>query len=106
MDRIAKGNELSYEAIQEQALDWFTRSCLGELSSEQEQERDQWRAQHPEHEQAYQALASTWKLADALPKTAMHHWLRHNQQPLQGFLHLLLLHALTLPAQQLPHRHR
>lgn len=80
MDRIAKGNGLSYEAIQEQALDWFTRSCLGELSSEQEQERDQWRAQHPEHEQAYQALASTWKLADALPKTAMHHWLRHNER--------------------------
>ena len=83
MDRIAKGKGLSHESIQEQALDWFTRSCLGELSAEQEQERDWWRAQRPEHEQAYQALATTWKLADALPKTAMHQWLRHNERQAQ-----------------------
>lgn len=80
MDRIAKSNVLSHEVIQEQALDWFTRSCLGELSGEQEHERDQWRAQQPEHEQAYQALMATWKLADALPKAAMHQWLRHNER--------------------------
>ncbi|MGG4604829.1 FecR family protein [Paenalcaligenes sp. Me131] len=80
MDRIVKTSPLSQEQIQEQALDWFTRTCLGSLSAEQCQERDRWRAQYPEHEAAYQALETSWKLADALPKTAMHRWLRHNEQ--------------------------
>lgn len=80
MGQIGNSQMLSTEEIQEQALDWFTRTCLGQLSVEQQQERDHWRAQHPEHERAYQALAATWKLADALPKAAMHTWLQQNEQ--------------------------
>lgn len=56
---------------QEQALDWFSREQLGELTLQEQRERDAWLAQDPANEREYRSLQQVWQVADHLPMDEM-----------------------------------
>ncbi len=52
------------ELIAEQAVAWFTRLQLNSLSSREKLQFQNWKAQSPAHEQAYEEVSQLWQNAD------------------------------------------
>ncbi|MBK8815570.1 MAG: DUF4880 domain-containing protein [Methylococcaceae bacterium] len=48
------------ERIAQEALAWFSRQQIGELTRREQQEFMSWHAQSPEHRQAYQEAETFW----------------------------------------------
>ncbi|CAB3633982.1 hypothetical protein LMG26696_01397 [Achromobacter pulmonis] len=66
--------ELSHqavEALQAQAVHWFTRERLGTLDDAARAQRDAWLAADPEHARLYHAVQAMWRVADHLPQDEM-----------------------------------
>ncbi len=59
------------EALQAQAVHWFTRERLGTLDEAARAQRDAWLAADPEHARLYRAVQATWSVADLLPQDEM-----------------------------------
>ncbi|SSY79668.1 fec operon regulator FecR [Alcaligenes faecalis subsp. faecalis] len=70
---------------QEQALDWFSREQLGELTPQEQCERDAWLAQDPANEREYRSLQQVWQVADHLPMDEMREIMNRPAQEVPDF---------------------
>lgn len=68
--RLAGGQPIS-EAVADQAADWLTLLMSGEATDEDRQQWQRWRAEHPDHERAWQHIeAVTGNLRVMEPRAA------------------------------------
>jgi len=55
----------------DEAAQWFVRLQDGELSAQERQRFEAWRAQRPEHQYEFDVLQGLWNAADLLPKARL-----------------------------------
>lgn len=55
----------------DEAAQWFVRLQDGELSAQERQRFEAWRAQRPEHQYEFDVLQGLWSAADHLPKARL-----------------------------------
>ena len=71
MTRFETGSSTMDTRVRDEAAQWFVRLQDGQLSAEERQCFDAWRAEQPEHQYEFDVLQGLWNATDLLPKARL-----------------------------------